>query len=80
MIKKLILLLNKLKKINKQYRADFTKKPLRNIEKAVGDSTWTRSNQKWKGARGTFTPKPNNITINIIFDSSDEILHSCSIM
>jgi hypothetical protein len=33
------MLLNKLNKINKQYNADFTKKPLKNIEKAVGDST-----------------------------------------
>jgi hypothetical protein len=32
-------LLNKVNKINKQYKADLTKNPLKNIEKAVGDST-----------------------------------------
>jgi hypothetical protein len=35
----LFTLLNKDKRINKQYNADLTKNPLKKIEKAVGDST-----------------------------------------
>ena len=56
--------------INKQYNADLTKNPLRKIEKAVGDSTCTFSNQKWNGTKGIFIPKPkkklkNNILLSI---------------
>jgi len=35
-----------LKNINKQYKADFTKNPLKNIENPVGASTCTFNNQK----------------------------------
>ena len=43
--KKLFTSWNKDSRINKQYNADFTRNPLKNIEKAVGDSTCTFNNQ-----------------------------------
>ena len=43
--KKLLTSWNTERKINKQNSADLTKNPLRKIENAVGDSTWTLSNQ-----------------------------------
>ena len=39
------VLLKIFKSINKQYRADLTKNPLKKIEKPVGASTWTFNDQ-----------------------------------
>ena len=65
-------MLNIFKSINKQYKADLTRKPLRKIENAVGDSTCTFSNQKWKGAKGILTPNPTRKISNKTCDSSLE--------
>jgi hypothetical protein len=52
--------------INRQYKADLTKNPLKNIENAVGDSTCTLNNQKCKGAKGIFIANPLSIIVNNI--------------
>ena len=67
---------NKFNNINKQYKDDLTKKPLKKIEKAVGDSTWAFNNQKWNGTKGIFIPKPISIIIKIVCISKFENLYN----
>ena len=45
--------------------ADFTKIPLKKMEKFVLASTCVLLSQKWNGHSGIFTPKPINIDIFI---------------
>lgn len=44
--------------LNSPKKANFTKTPLRNIEKFVDASTWALGSHPQKGQIGNLTPKP----------------------